>query len=280
MPYLDTGAGVRLYYEDFGAGPAVVFTSAGQLTHRMWEAQVAGLAGEFRTVTYDWRGTGASDTPRDGYTGDAVAGDLSALVQRLGIGPAVLVGHGIGSHIVMLAAAARPDLVKAMVLVSTAPWFTGERDGVAAGAPAAFLDTMFPRSGPKAERGVPYADLLAEMGADWLYHRPPSAAVLQALLEQGLSWPQFVIGAYAKSMREIDHRQRLGQFACPCLILQGRHDKKQRYEGAEYMARRIKGARLVTLEDSAHMGQEEEINTFNRHLLGFLREVEATKRAA
>lgn len=280
MPYLDTGAGVRLYYEDFGSGPAVVFTSAGHLTHKMWEGQVAGLAGEFRTITYDWRGTGASDKPRDGYTADAVAADLCALVQRLGIGPAVLVGHGIGSHVVMLAAAARPDLAKAMVLVSTAPWFSGERDGVAGGTSAAFLDFMFARSGPQDPRGLPYADVLAEMGAQWLFHQPQSAAVQHAILEQALTWPQHVMSVYAKSMREIDHRQRLALFNCPCLIMQGRHDRKQRYEGAEYMARRIKGARLATLENSAHMGQVEEINNFNRVLLGFLREVGETKRAA
>jgi len=280
MPYLDTGDGVRLYYEDFGAGPAVVFTGAGNLTHKMWEAQVAGIAGEFRTVTYDWRGTGASDKPRGGYTGEAVAADLCALVERLGIGPAVLVGHGIGSHVVMLAAAARPELAKAMVLVSTAPWFTGERDGIVGGTSAAFMDFMFARSGPQDPRGVPYAEVLAEMGEQWLFHHPQSAAVQHSILEQALTWPQYVITAYAKSMREIDHRQRFARFKCPCLIVQGRHDRKQRYEGAAYMARRIKGARLMTLEDSAHMGQIEEINHFNRVLLDFLREVEAMRRAA
>jgi len=280
VPFLDAGEGVQLYYEDFGTGPAVVFTNAGNLTHKMWEAQVAGIAGEFRTITYDWRGTGASDKPRGGYTGDAAAGDLCAVVERLGVGPAVLVGHGIGSHVVMLAAARRPDLAKALVLVSTAPWFTGERDGIDGGTSAEFLHFMFARSGPNDPRGVPYAEVLAEMGAAWLFHHPQSAAVQHAILEQALTWPQYVVSAYAKSMMEIDHRSRFARIECPCLIVQGRHDRKQRYQGAAYMAKQIRGARLVTLEDSAHMGQIEEINAFNRALLGFLRDVEATKRAA
>ena len=62
--------------------------------------------------------------------------------------------------------------------------------------------------------------------------------------------------------------------------MQGRHDRKQRYEGATYMASRIKGARLVTLEHSAHMGEIEELNTFNQALSSFIQEVEALKRVA
>ena len=44
MPYCEVAPDLRLYYEDFGAGPPVVFTAAGSLTHKMWEGQVAALA--------------------------------------------------------------------------------------------------------------------------------------------------------------------------------------------------------------------------------------------
>ncbi len=59
MPLAEISPGMRLYYEDFGDGDPVVFICGGHLTHKVWESQVAALAGEFRTVTFDWRGTGS-----------------------------------------------------------------------------------------------------------------------------------------------------------------------------------------------------------------------------
>ena len=127
---------------------------------------------------------------------------------------------------------------------------------------------------------MPYAQACAELCEQWLFHRPQHPAVHHAVLEQALSWPQAVINAYANSMRQVDHRRRLGTIACPTLLIQGRHDRKQRYEGAVHMSRLIPGARLMTLEDSAHMGQIEEQNAFNDALRQFLRSVEHHQEAA
>ena len=139
MPFCKVADDVELYYEDFGEGSPVVFTNAGNLTHKMWMGQVAALAPEFRTVTYDIRGTGLSSKPRGDYTAEAAAADLCALVERLDTGRVTMVAHGIGTHIAIVAADMRPDLVHAMVLVSGAPWFRGERDGISAGVADEFL---------------------------------------------------------------------------------------------------------------------------------------------
>jgi non-heme chloroperoxidase len=280
MPYCEVADGVRLYHEDFGEGPAVVFTASGSQTHQMWENQVAALSDRYRTVAYDWRGTGASDKPRTGYTADTAASDLCALIERLALAPATLVGHGIGNHLSILAATRRPDLVAGVVLVSAAPWFTGTRDGVAGGLSREFMD-LLARGSPLGDaRGVAYAQIWAELSERLLFHRPQHPAIHQSILEQALYWPPFVINAYAKSLNAIDHRERLHLIRCPALIVHGRHDRKTLYEGAEFMARKIRNARFVTLEDSAHMGQIEEINAFNAALTDFLASVQSARRAA
>jgi pimeloyl-ACP methyl ester carboxylesterase len=273
MSFCEVAPGVSLYYEDFGTGPAVVFTAAGQLTHKMWGNQVAALAGEYRTVTYDWRGTGASDKPRSDYAPETLANDLCALVTTLDLAPAVLVGHGIGSHITLLAATRRPNLASGIVLASAAPWFSGEYDGVPGGLSPDFIEFLQRANEFGDHRGVPYAAACAELAEHWLFHRPQASAVHHDILEQALSWPQVVINMIA-------HRPRFGQIECPTLVIQGRHDRKQRYPGAVYLARQIKNARLVTLENSAHMGQIEELNAFNRVLTEFLEAVYAIKSAA
>ena len=50
MPLCEVARGVELYYEVFGEGPPIVFTSAGNLTHKIWMGQVAGLAPDIRTI--------------------------------------------------------------------------------------------------------------------------------------------------------------------------------------------------------------------------------------
>jgi non-heme chloroperoxidase len=280
MSLCEVAQGVNLYYEDFGEGPAVVFTAAGSLTHKMWEGQVAALADEYRAVSYDWRGTGASDKPRSGYTPEILAADLCALVETLDLAPAVLVGHGIGSHVTVLAATSRPDLVSGIVLASAAPWFGGEHDGVAGGLSPEFIEYLKRTNEFGDPRGVPYAAACAELAENWLFHCPQASAVHHAILEQALSWPQAVINMVARGMAGIDHRQRFRQIGCPTLVIQGRHDRKQRYEGAVHLAQQIKNARLVTLEDSAHMGQIEELNAFNHALSEFLKAIHVLKSAA
>ena len=71
-------------------------------------------------------------------------------------------------------------------------------------------------------------------------------------------------------MMKLDHREILPQLACPTLILQGRHDNKQRYSGGRYLAENIPGASLVTFEESAHMPQIEEMALFNWTLDRFI----------
>jgi non-heme chloroperoxidase len=269
MNYVNVAEDVRLYVEDFGEGMPIVFVCGGNLTHQSWESQVAALAGEFRTITFDWRGTGASDKPRSGYTGDIAAADLRGLIERLRLPPAVLVGHGLGAHLALLMAYVAPQLVKGLFLTSAAPWFSGERDGMVGGVTEDFLRFMI--SQRRSGAGVPYAQTCYELGANWVFHKEQSPGVYQAMLDQALAWPQYVLNAYAESMRAIDHRPHLASLRCPIVIGQGRHDRKQRYEGAVNMARMIPGARLVTFENSSTMANIEEVDAFTSAIAQFAR---------
>ena len=55
--------GADLYYEEAGSGPALVFIHAGIADCRMWEAQFAAFARDYRVVRYDQRGFGRSAMP-------------------------------------------------------------------------------------------------------------------------------------------------------------------------------------------------------------------------
>jgi pimeloyl-ACP methyl ester carboxylesterase len=277
MPHCEVAPGVRLYYEDFGEGDPIVLIGGGHLSHRSWDSQVAALALKFRTITFDWRGTGRSDKPATGYNAEIAAGDVSALIGRLDLAPAVLVGHGLGAHLALLTASAHPGAVKGLFLAAAAPWLSGERDGISGGLPEEFLAFVLAKG---REGGVPYAQICFELAEDWLFHRRQSPGVYQWILQQALEWPQHVANSYAQSMREIDHRERLPLIRCPTVIAQGRYDRKQRYEGALYVARAIPNARLMMFENSAHMTPLEEVDRFNQAVADFAAALAPAKQAA
>jgi pimeloyl-ACP methyl ester carboxylesterase len=65
----------------------------------------------------DLRGHGRSSAPADGYEAKVLAGDLAALLGRIGTGPVVAVGHSMGGGVITALAVEHPELVLATVCV-------------------------------------------------------------------------------------------------------------------------------------------------------------------
>ena len=112
--YLDLEGG-RIAYEVVGEGPLVVL-SPGVADIRSSYRFLAPLIADagYRVASVDLRGHGESSTGWDSYSRTDTAGDLIALVRKLG-GPAVLVGQSFSGGAVTIAAATTPDLVSAIV---------------------------------------------------------------------------------------------------------------------------------------------------------------------
>src|SRR5690625_7094307 len=85
MAYCEVEPGVRLYYEQFGAGSPVVFIHGGGMSHEIWEQQVFDLADDFHTITLDLRGHGQSDKPAHGHTIQRFLNDVEILLDHIGI---------------------------------------------------------------------------------------------------------------------------------------------------------------------------------------------------
>ncbi len=108
--------GVRLAYEIHGTGEIpLVLVHGGFESRRAWDLVVPHLADSFRVLTYDQRGYGESERP-SGQTGIREnVGDLAALIEHLGLGPAWVVGQSSGGNIVLRSAAKRPDLLRGII---------------------------------------------------------------------------------------------------------------------------------------------------------------------
>jgi pimeloyl-ACP methyl ester carboxylesterase len=115
--------GVKLAFEDCGAGkPAFVFVHGWTCDRSLFGPQAEHFARRHRVVSVDLRGHGESDKPHGPYPIAAYADDTAYIIEQLGLGKAVAVGHSMGGIAVLQLAAAHPDRVAAIVMVDPAPF--------------------------------------------------------------------------------------------------------------------------------------------------------------
>lgn len=111
-------AGGRIAVEITGAGPLVVCVPGMGESRASFRHLVPGLvASGHRVAVMDLRGHGESSVRFGAYDDPAAAGDVLAVIDALGGGPATVVGNSMGAAAAVLAAAGRPDAVGRLVLI-------------------------------------------------------------------------------------------------------------------------------------------------------------------
>jgi pimeloyl-ACP methyl ester carboxylesterase len=187
-------SGVRLHYEELGAGAPIVCIHGAGGTALAWAAAVENLAARGRVIAYDRRGCGRSDRPEP-YERTSVAehaDDAAALIDALAAAPAVIIGRSYGGTVAADLALRHRDRVRALVLLEpdaprelaprAAGWVdalaerlraVAVRDGADAVAEALVAEVAGEdawRSLPEDVRSVMSGNgraILAELGGDW-----------------------------------------------------------------------------------------------------------------
>jgi pimeloyl-ACP methyl ester carboxylesterase len=103
----------RLWYEVAGQGSALVLIHDGLLPSETWENQVGPFARYLRVIRYDRRKYGRSESQTTDYSN---IDDLRAVLDRLGIEQATLMGCSSGGALALDFALAHPKRVSALVL--------------------------------------------------------------------------------------------------------------------------------------------------------------------
>ena len=112
---------MKLHYESEGDGPPVVLLHGFPESRLTWRRQLPALArAGFHAVAPDLRGYGDSPKPKgaDAYVATEVAGDVAELIESLGEGPCVLVGHDWGAVTAWTLAMMRPDLIRKLAILN------------------------------------------------------------------------------------------------------------------------------------------------------------------
>lgn len=250
-------AGTRLDVRDSGpppgtnAAPAVILLHGFGSSLHTWEAWSAGLEADHRVIRFDLPGSGLSppDTTGD-YTDDRSMAVLLALMDRLGVAKASIVGNSIGGRIAWTFAAAHPERVDKLVLVSpdgfASPGFEyGRVPDVPVMVKA--MRWVLPKPLVRMSLAPAYADpkALTDDLATRYYDLMRAPGVRDAM-----------IARMQQSVR-FDPVPRLESIQAPTLLLWGEQDQMIPFTNAADYMKALPHATLAPLPGVGHLPQEE-----------------------
>jgi pimeloyl-ACP methyl ester carboxylesterase len=260
--------GARLYVEEAGGGPAVVFLHPGLWDSRTWNDQVGPFSETYRVVRYDARGFGRSSRREPGAAYSLV-GDLLTVLDATEIGHAVLVGCSMGGGTALDCALVAPDRVDSLVLVASAlggfedgtpeeeAWSEEKMAPVLAAIEAGDLEraqdlrvrTMWALLGTDDERGARIRQIALDNRDEIVQDESGEVEVAPPAFE------------------------RLEEIRAPTLVLPADHDPPWTPRVSRMLADRIPNAHLVQIPDVDHVVNMRKPAEFNAVVLAFLDEV-------
>jgi pimeloyl-ACP methyl ester carboxylesterase len=237
--------GVRIAYYLHGAGAeTLVFVNPVVYGLEVFQPLVERLCEEFRIVTIDPRGTGASDPLQRPYGLGQHAEDVRAVIEQAGVGAVTGIGISRGSNLLVRFSQAHPRYVRRLVLIG-APTDIGASDSPA--QRPEYLDAV--------------AAFLANDDFEGLmrYHfgrvfsEPDVADQAASRLQRWLDMPRETLLSFYDRDPAMDIRPLLSAIRVPTLIVHGTDDRQVPFAAAEYLAAHIPGSQLYPFVGYGHV---------------------------
>jgi pimeloyl-ACP methyl ester carboxylesterase len=260
--------GAELHWRAQGQGKVALLASNGiGVSTFFWRHLGQYFAGTHTFVTWDYRGHGKSPVPQspEDLTVALCARDLFTVLDRVGFQQAVLLGHSMGSQVILEAYRQHPKRVQALIPML----------GAAGKVFSSFL------GGPLLE---PAFRLLIELGAS---NAQLAEKALQAVIALPGVWeavkalgvvhpdlcPKEAFEPYFEHLAALDLRgyfalardllshdasDLLEQIRVPVLVVAGERDLFTPLQRSREMASRIPGAELLVLREGSHAAMVEQ----------------------
>jgi len=255
--------GIEIYYVEAGAGEPLVLLMGFGGDHLSWGFQTSALGAKYRVIAFDNRGSGRSSAPDLPYTTRMMADDTVALMDRLGIDRAHVLGVSLGGMIAQEVALNHPARVRSLQLHCTAA--RADRYMLA------LLENL------RTVRATLGADLAQRAMALWLFapstfnERPEFVEMLlHAASTQ--PYPQSDVGFARQGDAVVSHDalDRLATIACPTLVTVGEEDQLAPLRFSREIVHALPRAEFHTVPRAGHVYFWERPAEFNALCLEFL----------
>jgi non-heme chloroperoxidase len=261
--------GVTLEYAEQGAadGTPVILLHGLTDSWRSYEPVLPQLPQWLRAFAISQRGHGGSSRPKQGYEPRDFAADVAAFIEALDLGPAIIVGHSMGSCVAQSFAIDYPRHVLGLVLVSA---FCRPGDN----------PTMEEFWREVENLGDPVEPAFARDFQESTLTLPVHPEFLDAVVAESLKVPARVWRDALSGIMAFDRSAELGRVKAPTLILWGDCDGFARKVDQDDLSAALAGAQLSIYQGVGHALHWEHPRRFSAELCAFVRSMVRQQRSA
>jgi pimeloyl-ACP methyl ester carboxylesterase len=233
--------GARIAFYEHGGGE-ITLLLVSPLAYGLATIQpiLEQLCQEFRIVTIDPRGSGASDPLTRPYRVEDHAKDVRAVIAELGGGPVVGVGISAGANMLLRLAHAEPSLFQALVALGTPPG-----DFSVLFHPL-YLERIH-------DKGVKDVAELMRVHTELVFSEPEMEELRERTIRSRLSLPRETLLSFFDHDPTKDVLPLLSAITAPVLVAHGREDRLIAFAAAEEIAARLPNAQLCAFDRKGHV---------------------------
>lgn len=258
---------VTIGYFDEGSSstPPVIFIHGFPFNKSSWEHQLDLLKNEYRVVAYDVRGHGHSDSGTQPFSVQQFVTDLFLLMDALDIKKATICGLSMGGYIALAACKQDPQRISSLILCDTQCVADTEEAKIKRN------DTIL---AVQANGLQQYATDSTEklFSKTSLTDKPKVVSAIEEII---LHTPMETITNTLMALAgRSETCSSLHAIKVPVLIVVGADDQITPPEAAQKMHKLIPQSELKILEDAGHLSNLEAPESFNMHLLTFLKSLQ------
>jgi pimeloyl-ACP methyl ester carboxylesterase len=235
---------------------------------RSFEGVLPHLPTSLHAFALSQRGHGDASRPMTGYYPQDFAADLAAFMDALKLGPAVVVGHSMGSFIAQRFALDYPDRTLGLVLMGSCTTVRGNREAME------LWDTVVSRLTDPID-----PSFVLEFQRSTLA-QPVPQPWLDTVVQESLKVPARVWRAAFAALLDTDFSGELSTIKAPTLIIWGDQDAFFHRHEQEALAAAIAGAQLVVYPGAGHGFHWEEPARCAADLVAFITQLHMSQRLA
>jgi len=268
LPRIKAGD-ITLNYEERGQGPAFLFIPGLVGLLNAWEFQMTEFCKRYRCISFDHRGAGDSDKPKDAtpasYSTQAIARDAIGLLDALGIDKAHVAGTSTGGCVLQNLAIDHPERLNCCIFSNT--WvkadeyitrvqLTRKRIAISHGS----------------EEYVKVSSLFTNGAMQFRYDLDKVLELEKRAL--GTVAPPEVLAQRIDMTLAHDRSGELHKVRAPSLVIGTRDDATVPSYQSEDLHKAIAGSRLFIVEEGGHYSYRRHWQEWNRLVSRFLSKTE------
>ena len=251
-----------IHYADEGRGFPLLLIHGLAGDHSAWTPQIAAWRGTHRVIAPDSRGAGRSSQLDEPVSTEDMARDMLALLDRLGIAKAHVLGRSMGGAIAQHMALLAPERVHTLVMCAS----FAKLDAFGRRVLSNMREVLETTGSWAAHARHSVQNFVS---ADFFDANPERIAAIEQLIG-GETRLQACYVQQNYACLEHDTLARLAEIRCPALIMGGGRDPICPLACTRWMSERIKHAETEVFENSSHFFLMEEAGRFMDRMNGWL----------